>query len=94
MGVGGMEVGFMLSHFIPVQLFATPWTIAHQAPHSMGSGGKNTGVGCHVLLQGVFPAQESNLHLLCPCIGKFFTSSATWEAQIRSLGLTYTLYFI
>ena len=66
----------------------------HQAPLSMGSGGKNTGVGCHVLLQGVFPAQESNLTSYVSCIGKFFTSSATWEAQIRSLGLTYTLYFI
>ena len=26
--------------------------------------GKNTGVGCHFLLQGVFPDQRSNLHLL------------------------------
>ena len=30
--------------------------------------GKNTGVGCHFLLQGIFPTQELNLsllHLLC-----------------------------
>ena len=27
--------------------------------------GKNTGVGCHCLLQGIFPTQGSNLHLLC-----------------------------
>ena len=27
--------------------------------------GKNTGVSCHALLQGVFPTQGSNLHLLC-----------------------------
>ena len=26
--------------------------------------GKNTGVGCHLLLQGIFPTQGSNLHLL------------------------------
>ena len=26
--------------------------------------GKNTGVGCHFLLQGIFPTQESNLGLL------------------------------
>ena len=26
--------------------------------------GKNTGVGCHALLQGIFPTQGSNLHLL------------------------------
>ena len=34
-----------------VQLFATPWTVAHQAPLSMNFPGKNTGVGCHFLLQ-------------------------------------------
>ena len=28
------------------------------------SPGKNTGVGCHALLQGIFPAQGSNPHLL------------------------------
>ena len=27
--------------------------------------GKNSGVGCHCLLQGIFPTQGSNLHLLC-----------------------------
>ena len=26
----------LLSHFSHVQLFATPWTVAHQAPLSMG----------------------------------------------------------
>ena len=29
------------------------------------SPGKNTEVGCHILLQGIFPTQESNLRLLC-----------------------------
>ena len=28
------------------------------------SPGKNTGVGCHFLLQGIFPIQGSNPHLL------------------------------
>ena len=27
--------------------------------------GKNTGMGCHFLLQGIFGTQRSNLHLLC-----------------------------
>ena len=26
---------------------------------------RNTGVSCHFLLQGIFPTQGSNLHLLC-----------------------------
>jgi len=43
-----------------VQLFATPWTVAHQAPPPWDSPGKNTGVGCHFLLQRIFPTQGSN----------------------------------
>ena len=31
---------------------------------SWDSPGKKTGVGCHFLLQGVFPTEGSNLHLL------------------------------
>ena len=39
------------------------------------SPGKNTGVGCHALLQGIFPTQVS-------CVaGRFFTVWATREAQ-------------
>ena len=29
------------------------------------SPGKDTGVGCHAPLQGIFPIQGSNLHFLC-----------------------------
>ena len=43
----------------------TLWTVAHQAPLSMGFPGKNNGAGCHALLQGSFPTQGQNLHLLC-----------------------------
>ena len=31
----------------------------------LGVSGKNTGVGCHALLQGIFPTQGSNPSLLC-----------------------------
>ena len=34
------------------------------------SPGKNTGVGCHFLLQGIFPTQGLNLHLLCFLYGR------------------------
>ena len=50
--------------FSGVQLFA-PWTVTHHAPLSRDSPGKNTGVGCHALLQGIFPTQGSNPHPLC-----------------------------
>ena len=46
------------------QLFATPWTTAHQDPPSCNFPGKNTGVGCYFLPQGIFPTQGSNPHLL------------------------------
>ena len=36
-----------------------PWTVACRAP-PWDSPGQNTGVGCHFLLQGTFPTQESN----------------------------------
>ena len=39
----------------------TPWTVAHQAPLSMGF---NTAVGCHFLLWRIIPNQGSNLCLL------------------------------
>ena len=48
-----------------VQLFVTPWTVAHQAPLCpWDSSGENTGVGSHFLLQGIFPIQGSNLSFL------------------------------
>ena len=54
----------MLSCFSHVQLFATPWTVATRLLSSWDSPGKNTGVGCHALLQGIFLTQGSNSHLL------------------------------
>ena len=54
------EDACVLSCFGYVQLFATLWTIAHQAPTSMGFSRQEY---CHALLQGIFPIQGSNLHL-------------------------------
>ena len=76
-----------LSHFSHVRLFATLWTVDRQAP-SMDSPGKNTGVGCYALLQGIFLTQGSNPYLLCLLLWQgcffffffFLTTSATWEA--------------
>ena len=48
-----------------VPFFATPQTVACQAPLSMDSPGKSNGVGCHALLHGIFPIQGLNLHLRC-----------------------------
>ena len=50
-----------LSH---VRLFATPWTAVQQASVLGDSPGRNIGVGCHALLQGIFLTQGSNAGLL------------------------------
>ena len=43
----------------------TPWIVTLQAPLCpWDSPGKNTGVRCHSLLQGIFPTQRLNLGLL------------------------------
>ena len=47
-----------------VRLFAALQTAACQAPLSVGFSRQNPGVGCHFLLQGIFPTQGSNLGLL------------------------------
>ena len=39
---------------------ATPWTVACQAPLSMGFSRQEYWSGCHFLLKGIFLTQESN----------------------------------
>jgi len=60
-----------LSH---VQLFVTPWTVAHQAPLSMGILQIRI-LGCHALLQGNLPSPGIEPALLTsPSLaGEFFT---------------------
>ena len=49
------------------------------------SPGKNSGVGCHALLHGIFLIQGSNPCLLSPALtGGFFTTSATWGAHTHT----------
>ena len=50
----------LLSCFSRVWLRATPWTAAYQASPSMGPG-KNTGVGCHFLLQNTLERISSRI---------------------------------
>ena len=75
----------VLSHFSHIQLFVTLWTVAHQAPLSRGFPGKNTGVGCHFLLQGIFLTQGSNpcLFITPALAGGFFITST--RKRVRNL---------
>ena len=79
-------------------LFATPWIVAcTKLLHPWDFQGKSTGMGCHFLLQGIFPTQGSNPGLL-HCRQTLYRLSHLKQAyfQIRShsevLGIkTWTL---
>ena len=79
----------MLSDFNCVQLFVTLWTVAHRLLCPWDSPGKNTGVGAIRLPRdlpnpGIKPAS-----LMFPALaGRFFTTSATWEAHLFVCHLT------
>ena len=75
----------LLSCFSRVQLFATPWTVAHQASLSIGFSRQEhlSGLLC--------PPPEDLLDLgielsslMSPALaGGFLTTSATWEAPVH-----------
>ena len=75
---------YCVCSFSRVKLFVTTWTVARQAPPSTAFPGKNTGVGCHFLLQGIFPTQESNPCLLCLIDKSLLFCCATWEVYSSS----------
>ena len=70
----------MLSHFNRVQLFATPWTVGHKAPLSMGFSRQEYWSGFPGPLPGDLPDLGIK-YLMCPLAGEFFTAKATWEPK-------------
>ena len=58
----------LLSRFICVWLCVTAKMAAHQAPRPWNSPGKNTGVGCHFLLQCMKVKSESEIAQSCPTL--------------------------
>ena len=55
-----------------------------------GSSGEDTGVGCYFLLQGIFPAQESNPGLLhCRKILYRLSYGGSLSAAYEVLSLSY-----
>jgi len=83
----------VLSRFSHVRLCVTPWTVAIRLVYTWGFSGKKTAVGCHALLQGVFPTQGLNLHLLMsPALtGGFFTTSTPGKS--RQCTVSAKMYF-
>ena len=77
----------MLSRLSCVQLFVTLWTVACQAPLSMGFSWQDywSGLPCPPPGDLSYPGIEPE-SLMSPALaGGFFTTSATWEAQSISL---------
>ena len=72
----------MLSCFSHVQHFATPWTVAHQIPLSMGFS-KQEWSGLPCPSSEDLPDQGIELtSLMSPALaGGFFAIGTTWEAQ-------------
>ena len=58
----------LLSHSSHVWLFVTLWALAIRLLCPWVFLGRNTGMGCHALLQGIFPTQGSNLVSCFSCI--------------------------
>ena len=92
----------MLSHFSCVWLFVTPWTVALQAPQSMGFSRQEywSGWSCPSLGDLPNPGIEPSFLLSPALAGGFFITSTTyflsiWEKQLLSmteLGLAWVSF--
>ena len=60
--------------------------------HPWDSAGKNTGVGCHALLQGIFLTQRLNLFLLC--LLHWLYSFYKQDKECNLAALKYDWFFI
>ena len=75
----------MLSHFSHVQLFATLWTVAHQAPLSMVFSRQGYWSGLPCPPPGDLPNPEIRpTSLMSPALaGGFFTTCSTWRVCLK-----------
>ena len=77
-----MTLDNVLSHFTHVQLFVTQWTVAYQAPVTMGFSRPEYWSGVPFPTPGALPNPGIEpVSLMSPAlVGGFFTTSTTWEA--------------
>ena len=83
-----MPSACMLSHFSRVRLFATLWTVAHQAPLSMGFSRQEywSGLPCPPPGDLPNPGMEP-ASLTSPALaGELFTTSAS--SRLKAMGCT------
>ena len=98
------EAHYLLSRVLPISRAQSCLTLCYPMDCSLpgssfcpwDSPGKNTGVGCHSFPD---PGVESTSLLLPALAGRFFTTSATWEASLQcgcsvvSSGITLSQWF-
>ena len=86
----------MLSHFSRVQLSVIPWTIARQAPLSMGFSRQEHWSGLPYPPPGYIPNPGVKpVSLMSPALTDgFFTMSTTWETQEAHSSTIYYNYFL
>ena len=75
----------LLSHFSRVRLCDTHRWQPTRLPHPWDSPGKNTGVGCHFLVQCIKVKSESEVALSCPTLSSPPGSSVHGIFQARVL---------
>ena len=78
----GVSLGFCVYVLSRVWLFATPWTVAHQAPLSMGFSRQEYWSGLPFPSPGDLPNPGTEARLSCvSCTGRqILYHCATWEA--------------
>ena len=81
-GYVGYKVEDMLSHFSHMQPFVTLWTVAHQAPLSMGFSRQEYWCGLPFPSPGDLPNSVIGpTSLMSPAlVDRFFTTRASWKA--------------
>ena len=74
----------MLSRFSRVQLFVTPWTVAHQAPRPMGFSRQEdySGLPCPPPGDLPHPGIEPESFMSPALAGKFFTTSTIRKVKV------------
>ena len=87
----------MLSHFSHVQFFATPWTVTHKAPRSMGFSRQKYWSGLPFPSPGDLPNPgiESTSFTSPTLAGGFFTTSVLGNLiKFEILNIYYFLLYI
>jgi len=69
---------------------SSPGILSQENP--WGSPGKNSGVGCHALLQGIFPTQRLNLHLFHLLHWQVDSLPLAPRGKLSTLGRTPKIY--